>query len=125
MNHSHRDEEVCACCAFLRAHCAWSHLVALAAYPGCGVVSHFLISPYAGPDRFRMRALDLQARIMRNLARRHVQHICPAQTVGHQAVPHATYPMDDPTSYKRALSGQPEERKNLVEYMKGGEVRAM
>lgn len=91
----------------------------------CGAALHFLMSPYAGPDRFRMRALDLQARIMRNLARRHVQHICPAQTVGHQAVPHATYPMDDPTPYKRALSGQPEERKNLVEYMKGGEVRAM
>ena len=54
-------------------------------------------------------ALDLQARIMRNLARRHVQHICPAQTVGHQVVPHATYPMGDPTSYKRALSGQSDE----------------
>ena len=35
----------------------------------CGAVSHFLMSPYAGPDRFRMRALDFQARIMRNLAR--------------------------------------------------------
>lgn len=89
------------------------------------VALHSLMSPYAEPGRFRMRALDLQARIMRNLARRHVQHICPAQTVGHQVVPHATYPMDDPTSYKRALSGQSEERKNLVEYMKGGEVRAM
>ena len=87
--------------------------------------SHSLMSPYAEPGRFRMRALDLRVRIMRNLARRHVQQICPAQTVGHQAVPHATYPMGDPTPYKRALSGQPEERKNLVEYMKGGEVRAM
>ena len=91
----------------------------------CGAASHSLMSPYAEPGRFRVRALDLQARIMRNLARRHVQHICPAQTVGHQVVPHATYPMGDPTSYKRALSGQSEERKNLVEYMKGGEVRAM
>ena len=35
----------------------------------CGAVSHFLMSPYLGPDRFRMRALDFQARIMRNLAR--------------------------------------------------------
>ena len=67
------------------------------------------MSPYAEPGRFRVRALDLQARIMRNLARRHVQHICPAQTVGHQVVPHATYPMGDPTSYKRALSGQSDE----------------
>lgn len=73
------------------------------------VALHFLTSPYAEPDRFRVRALDLQVRIMRNLARRHVQQICPAQTVGHQAVPHATYPMGDPTPYKRALSGQPDE----------------
>ncbi len=108
MNHSHRDGG-CAHAVHSSRLTAPGLILSSLPHTPCGAVSHFLMSPYAGPDRFRMRALDFQARIMRNLARQHVQQVCPAQTVGHQAVPHSTYPMGDPTPYKRALSGQPDE----------------